>query len=136
MPGALYTREILRLATSLKGARLAAPDKSVLKTSRICGSTVTIDIKISHGRVSAFGAEVKACALGQASTAIVERRVKGQSGADITAAKRALIRLLAGEQVAFAEPWQDLKVFEAAQAYKARHSAIVLPFIALEEALT
>jgi NifU-like protein involved in Fe-S cluster formation len=130
----LYTKEIIRLAASLNAERLTGADLSIYKKSRICGSAVTIDLSIKDGVVTGFGAEVKACALGQATTAIVEANIIGQRLDDIPHVKAQLENLLAGEAVTFPSPWEKLSVFERAEKYKARHSAILLPFLALEEA--
>ncbi|MEE8296053.1 MAG: iron-sulfur cluster assembly scaffold protein [Sphingomonadales bacterium] len=130
----LYTREILRLALGLEGSRLDKPDVSVTKHSRVCGSTITIDVNLKAGRVSNFGAEVKACALGQASTAIVEKQVFGKTWADLNPVYQELQNLLAGKTEDFPAEWKELEVFVSAQQHKARHSAILLPFKALEEA--
>lgn len=131
----LYTREILRLASGLEGERLIVPDVSVTKKSRICGSTITIDVNLKTGRISEFGAKVKACALGQASVAIVEKHVFGANWTDLEPVYLELQNLLAGETVIFPAEWKELEVFASAQSHKARHSAILLPFKALEEAL-
>jgi len=131
----LYTRDIIRLATGLNAIRLSKPDASAFKKSRICGSSITVDIQVKAGRVTAFGAEVKACALGQASTAIVEQHIAGSNLEDIMALKALLSDLLQGKGVSFPPPWEALGIFEKAQPHKARHSAILLPFEALEEAL-
>ncbi len=130
----LYTREILRLAAGLTGERLENPDVSVTKKSRICGSTITVDLKLKAGRISEFGTEVKACALGQASTAIVEQNACGKTWADMEPVYLDLQDLLAGGAPAFPEPWQAFELFKSAQNHKARHSAILLPLKALEEA--
>ncbi len=131
----LYTREILRLAASLEGERLTDPDISITKSSRVCGSTLTIDLELKDKQVVAFGAEVKACALGQASTAIAEKHIVGKTWTEIEPIYQDLQKLLAGEAIRFKGEWGDLNVFQAAQNHKARHSAILLVFKALEEGL-
>ncbi len=131
----LYTKEILRLAMALKATRLDRPDISVTKHSRICGSTITVDVNLKAGRITEFGAEVKACALGQAATAIVEGKVVGKNWAELEPTQKALENLLAGKVGTFPVDWKPLEVFVSAQDHKARHSAILLPFKALEEAL-
>lgn len=130
----LYTREILKLAGGLKGERLENPDISITKHSRICGSTITIDVNLKAGKISEFGAAVKACALGQASAAIVEQHAFGKTWADLEPVYLELQNLLAGGEPIFPEDWQALSVFASALEHKARHSAILLPFKALEEA--
>jgi len=64
----IYTARMLELAADIpRLGRLAAPDASATAHSRLCGSTVTVDLRVSEGRVSDFAHDVQACALGQAS---------------------------------------------------------------------
>ena len=85
----LYSARILALAADIPlTERLAVPDATVRKRSPLCGSTVTVDIRMQDGRIAAFGQEVRACALGQASAALFARHVIGMSGTDIPAPAR------------------------------------------------
>ena len=131
----LYTQEILKLAAGLKAEPLPNPDITITKHSRICGSTITINLNVKDGQVVAFGATVKACALGQAATAIVEKNIRGKRWEDLELVYLALQNLLEGNDVTFPKEWKDLEVFSKATQHKARHSAILLPFKALEAAL-
>src|SRR3546814_21064337 len=99
MAEALYNTRILRLAASIPhAARLPNPQASVAKRSPVCGSRVTVDVDLdSAGRISALGQEVRACALGQASAALMGASAIGRSGAEIAAARDALRAYLAGE---------------------------------------
>lgn len=132
---ALYSRDILRLAASIPHlARLVAAQASVEKSSPVCGSRVVVDIAADEqGRVAALGQEVKACALGQASAALMGTHVVGRTPAEIAAARDALADYLAGRRGDPGE-WPGLEVFAAARAVTARHPSILLAFEAAAEA--
>ena len=131
----LYTRDILRLAASIPYlGRLADPLASVEKHSPICGSRVVVDLVIDEaGRVAALGQEVRACALGQASAALMGAHAIGRAPDEIAEARDALAGFLAGARE---DPggWPGLAVFREARAYPARHAAILLAFDAAAEA--
>jgi NifU-like protein involved in Fe-S cluster formation len=135
MPAALYTRDILRLAASIPHQRrLAAPQASVEKSSPVCGSRVVVDLVTdAEGRVVELGQEVRACALGQASAALMGAHALGRTAEELAAARDALAGYLAGTRE---DPgrWPGLAVFAAARPYRARHAAILLPFAAAAEA--
>jgi NifU-like protein involved in Fe-S cluster formation len=135
VPSALYNREILRLAAAIPHlGRLAAPDASAEKSSPVCGSRVAIDIALDgEGRVAALGQEVKACALGQASAALLGAGAIGATPAALASARDSLAAYLRGES---GDPgaWPGLAIFEAARPFPARHASILLPFDAAAEA--
>jgi NifU-like protein involved in Fe-S cluster formation len=131
----LYTTRILRLAASIPHhARLEAPQASVRKVSPICGSRVTVDLDMADGRVSRFGQEVRACALGQAAAAIVGGQVIGRTPGELAAARDALKAFLKGSAAAPAGVWADLALFEPAIPHRSRHGSIVLALEAATEA--
>lgn len=131
----LYNKDILRLATSIPlTERLAAPDITVVRTSRICGSRVTADFSFEGGAVSAYGQEVKACALGQASCSIFGRNIIGQTRESLAPVADAMRMMLAGEGPAPGGDWADLAIFLPAHEHKSRHGSIMLPFEAALEA--
>ncbi|HEY9552622.1 MAG TPA: iron-sulfur cluster assembly scaffold protein [Allosphingosinicella sp.] len=135
MPTALYNRDILRLAASIPHlGRLERAQASAEKRSPVCGSWVAVDVALDdEGRVAALGQEVKACALGQASAALMGAGVLGREPAELVEARDALSQYLAGARD---EPgdWPGLEVFSEARAYKARHPSILLAFEAVAEA--
>jgi NifU-like protein involved in Fe-S cluster formation len=136
MPSALYSRDILRLASAIPClGRLEAPQGSAERTSKLCGSRVAVDVVLDgEGRIAALGQEVKACALGQASAALMASDVVGRTDQDLADARNALAAFLRGEAD---EPgdWPGLGVFAAARAFPARHDAILLPFEAAAAAV-
>jgi NifU-like protein involved in Fe-S cluster formation len=131
----LYNTQILRLAASIPHQeRLAEPQASVVKVSPICGSRVTADVRLDEeGRVAAFGQEVRACALGQASAAILGAGVLGRTADELRDARDALTALLHDDADAPAD-WPDLAIFAPARPHKARHPSIMLAFEAAAEA--
>ena len=136
VPSNLYTRHILRLAASIPHlGRLEAPHGSAERTSKVCGSRVVVDVALDgEGRIAALGLNVKACALGQASAALMGAEAIGRSEAELASTRDALARYLHGERE---DPgaWPGLAVFAAAQTYAARHAAILLPFEAAAAAV-
>jgi NifU-like protein involved in Fe-S cluster formation len=136
MAEALYNTRILRLAASIPHhERLAAPQATSQKVSPICGSRVIADVVLDDdGHVAAFGQEVRACALGQASAAILGTHVVGMSASDLRASHTALAAFLRGESATPPAGFPDLEVFAPAQAYKARHPSILLAFDAAASA--
>ncbi|MGI4880374.1 MAG: iron-sulfur cluster assembly scaffold protein [Janthinobacterium lividum] len=131
----LYNTQILRLAASIPHAqRLDAPQASVVRVSTVCGSRVTVDLDVdAGGRVARFGQEVRACALGQASAALLGNHVAGRSVAELAAARDALAAYLSGD-AATPGDWPGLELFAPARPHKARHNSILLAFQAAAEA--
>lgn len=135
MSEALYNTEILRLATSIPHQeRLPAPQASVRKVSPICGSRVIVDLDMADGRVARFGQQVNACALGQASAALLGGQVVGRTAAELACARDALRAFLKEGGPVPGHPWSALEIFRPAIGYRARHAAILLPFEAAAEA--
>lgn len=134
MSAPLYNAEILRLAASIPYAeRLPAPMASSEKRSPVCGSRVTVDVNVGgDGRVAEVGLLVRACALGQASSALLAANVVGRTPAELAMARDALAGWLAGTGERPA--WPGLALFEPALPHSARHPSIRLAFEAAAEA--
>ncbi len=136
MNAPLYNMEILRLAASVADRpRLSAPDATVERRSATCGSRVTVDISLdTNGRVAGFGQEVRACALGQASAALLGQHILGREANEIVSAASALREFLSSESD---DPgaWPGLGVFAPARPHSARHASILLAFDAAAEAV-
>ncbi len=134
MSATLYNTTILRLAAAIPLAgRLDAPQASVTRVSPVCGSKVTADVDIADGRVARFAHDVRACALGQASAALLGSHVVGRTPAEIAAARDALAAYLKGE-AEVPDSWPGLDVFDLARPHKARHGSILLAFQAAADA--
>lgn len=135
MSAALYNAEILRLAAGIPyQERLAAADASVEKRSPVCGSRVVVDVRSDDtGRIEALGLKVNACALGQASAALMARHAIGKAPGELEAARAALADFLAGGR---SDPgdWPGLEILAPAVPHSARHPSIRLAFEAVAEA--
>jgi len=132
----IYNRRILELAANIPHlGRLSDPDASATARSRLCGSTVTVDLKLDGNVVTAFAHDVKACALGQASSAIMGRHVIGSTAGELRQVREAAARLLKAGGESPRGKWEDLEVLEPLREYKARHASILLTFDAVVDAL-
>lgn len=135
MSGALYTRDILRLAlAAAQQPRLADPHASVERRARPCGSRITLDVALApDGRVAAVGLAINACALGQAAAGLLAANAPGRSVDDLAAAAVAVEGWLAGDTPALPD-WPGMEHLAPALAHPARHGAILLPFAAAAQA--
>ena len=131
----LYSQRILALAADIPHrTRLEAPQGTARKRSPLCGSTVTVDLCLEDGRVSAFGQDVKACALGQAAAAVVGANIIGRSRAESARARDQLSEMLTAGGPAPDAPFDGLSVLMAAREYRNRHASILLTLDAALEA--
>ncbi len=131
----LYSGRILDLAANIPHAgRLAAPTGTARKRSPLCGSTVTVDLVMAGGRVTEFAQEVRACALGQASAAILGAVILGRSRAELEAARTALRAMLQDSAPAPEAPFAGYEVLTPARDYRNRHASILLAIEAACEA--
>jgi len=132
----LYSGKILALAADIPHAeRLGTAQASVKKRSPLCGSMVTVDLDLKDGMISAFGQDVKACALGQASASVVGGAILGTTPEQLLSARDQLRALLNGNGVVPDSPFQGFEVFLPASAYKNRHASILLSIEAACEAI-
>ncbi|WP_315763055.1 iron-sulfur cluster assembly scaffold protein [Sphingomonas sp. Y38-1Y] len=134
MSATLYNQQILRLAASVPfDTRLPEPHGSSEKRSPVCGSRVTVDVRLDDaGQVAEIGMRVRACALGQAAAALMAEHAVGKSAADLAEARDALTAWLAGSGPVPA--WPGLDLFEPALPHSARHPSVRLAFEAATEA--
>lgn len=132
----LYSGRILALAADIPHhARLEGPQASVKKRSPLCGSTVTVDVNVQDGRITAFGQDVKACALGQAAAAVTGSAIIGCTLNDVETARDALRAMLKSGGPVPAAPFDGFEVLEPARDYKNRHASILLSIEATFEAM-
>jgi NifU-like protein involved in Fe-S cluster formation len=132
----LYSGRILELAADIPHAgRLDAPDASVRKRSPQCGSTVSVDLCVTDGRVTAFAQDVRACALGQASAAILGAHVVGQDRATLAALRDAVKSMLTADGPVPAAPFDGYEVLLPAREFRNRHASILLSLEATVEAM-
>jgi NifU-like protein involved in Fe-S cluster formation len=128
----IYNQKILAFAADIpRTERLAHPDGTAVAISKLCGSKVTVDIKLDGDKVSDFGHEVKACALGQASSSIMARHVVGSSVAELRALRDQMYKMLKEGGAAPTGKWADLAALEPVRDFKARHASTLLTFDAV-----
>ncbi len=132
----LYAGRILELAADIPLAeRLEASDATVKKRSPLCGSTVTVDVALSDGRIARFGQEVKACALGQAAASVLGAVAIGRTLDEIETARDQLRAMLKDGGPVPQSPFDDFAVLEPARDFKNRHASIMLALEATAEAM-
>jgi NifU-like protein involved in Fe-S cluster formation len=136
----LYSQRILALAAEIPHTeRLAQPQVSARKRSPLCGSTMTVDLVLEGGQISAFGQDVKACALGQAAASILGGNVIGRTREEIATARDQLSAMLRSGGPVPDAPFDGYEVLLPARDYKNRHASIMLALdatlIAMDEAL-
>lgn len=133
----LYSERILEIAGNQPiPGRLADPDATARKVSRICGSTIEVDIKLRDGVIVGYGHEISACALGQTSAAIVATHIVGTPAEEFRAVRQQMTDMLKADGAPpTGEKWADLRYLEPVRAYRPRHTSTLLVFDAVAEAL-
>jgi len=133
----VYNRKILELAGTIpRLGRLPVPDASATAHSKLCGSTVTVDLKMEGDKVTDFAHEVKACALGQASSSIMARNVIGATAEELRKLREDVRKMLKENGTPPADgKWSDIAVLEPVRDYKARHASTMLTFDAVVDAI-
>jgi NifU-like protein involved in Fe-S cluster formation len=131
----LYSSRILALAANMpRAGRLAAPQASAEKVAKLCGSRIIVDLVLTDGLVSDFAQEVQACALGQASAAILGANIIGATADEIRQARDGLRAMLKEAGSAPEGRFADLGVLAPVRDYPARHASTLLAFEAALEA--
>jgi NifU-like protein involved in Fe-S cluster formation len=132
----LYHPRILELAADMQHVgRLANPDGASTKVSRVCGSVVTVELKLADGKVSEIAVHPKACALGQAATAILAMHAIGATPKEIVEARDGLRAMLKDSAAPPTGRFWELRHLEGVRAYPPRHASTMLAFDAAVEAL-
>jgi NifU-like protein involved in Fe-S cluster formation len=132
----VYNSRILDLAGNIpRLGRLPSPDATATAISKLCGSTVTVDVKMDGAKVSDFAHDVKACALGQASSSIMARHVVGASAPELRELRETVRKMLKENGPPPAGKWADIAVLEPVRDYKARHASTMLTFDAVVNAV-
>ena len=132
----IYNAKILGFAGNIaRIGRLDHPDASATAHSKLCGSTVTVDLAMQDGVVTDFAHDVKACALGQASSSIMAQCVVGASSEELRAVRETMRRMLKENGAPPKGRFEDLKYLEPVRDYKARHASTMLTFVAVVDAI-
>jgi NifU-like protein involved in Fe-S cluster formation len=132
----VYNKRILELAANIPLLeRLPAPDATAKAHSRLCGSTVTVDVTMDGDVVTGFGHDVKACALGQASSSIMARHVVGSTAEELRVVREQARAILKENGSPPQGKWADIALLEPVRDYKARHASTMLTFDAVVDAI-
>jgi len=132
----VYNKRIIELAGNIpRIGRLSDPDASATAHSRLCGSTVTVELKMSGDEVTDFAHDVKACTLGQASSSIMARNVIGAKSEELRDLRETVRRMLKENGAPPGGRWADIAVLEPVRDYKARHASTLLTFDAVVDAI-
>ena len=132
----IYNARILEFAANIpRLGRLEQPDASATAHSKLCGSTVTVHLKMEGDVVSDFSHEVRACALGQASSSILARNIVGADAATLRALRDTMVRMLKENGAPPEGRFGDLRFLEPVRDYKARHASTLLTFDAVVDAI-
>ena len=132
----LYSQKILEIAANQPiPGRVAGADATARRVSRVCGSSIEVDVSVRHGRISAYGHAISACALGQTSTDIVAARIVGTPTEEMRALRDAMAAMLQANGSPPAGRWADLAYLEPVRDYPPRHASTLLVFDAVVDAL-
>jgi NifU-like protein involved in Fe-S cluster formation len=133
----VYNKKILSLAAEIPHlGRLDAPDATAIAHSKLCGSKVTVDVKMKDGVVSDFAHDVKACALGQASSSIMARNVVGSNAGELRQLRDTMHRMLKENGAPPQGRWAECEALLPVRDYKARHASTLLTFDAVVDAVS
>ncbi len=132
----IYNSRILEFAGNIeRTGKLADADASAEKHSKLCGSRVKVYVKMADGLVSDFSHEVKACALGQASSSIMARHVIGATPAEIRQARIDMLAMLKDGGEGPSGRFEDMRFLKPVKDYKARYASTMLTFEAVVDCL-
>lgn len=132
----IYSNKILELAANIpRQGRLATPDATARAHSKLCGSTIIVDLAMRDGRVVDFAHDVKACALGQAAASIMARHVIGATAPELRTLRDEVRAMLKENGPPPKGKWAEIGVLEPVRDYKARHTSTLLTFEATVDAV-
>jgi NifU-like protein involved in Fe-S cluster formation len=132
----IYNRRVLELAADIpRQGRLEKPDATAKAHSKLCGSTVTVDLSLRDGKVSDFAHDVRACALGQASSSLMARHVIGATPEELKGLRDTMVAMLKAGGPPPQGKWAEFAVLEPVRDYKPRHASTLLTFDAVVDAL-
>jgi NifU-like protein involved in Fe-S cluster formation len=132
----IYNKRIIELAGNIpRLGRLSEPDASATAHSKLCGSTVKVDLKMDGSVVTDFAHDVKACALGQASSSIMASHVVGSNAAELRDLRETVRKMLKENGAPPQGKWADIALLEPVRDYKARHASTLLTFDAVVDAI-
>ncbi len=128
----LYSERIMALAAAIPPAgHLAAPDATASAHSKLCGSTISVELAMKGDRVADYAQTVRACLLGQTSAAIMARNIVGSTEAELREVAETMRRMLKEGGPPPTGRWADLAALEPVREVKGRHASTLLAFEAV-----
>ncbi|EJF87279.1 iron-sulfur cluster assembly scaffold protein [Bartonella rattimassiliensis] len=125
----IYNDKILEYAAHIsKIGRLNNPDARSSKHSHLCGSTITVDLKVKNNIITDFAHEIYACVLGQASASLLASHIIGQTTQDFKMLRDVIYQMLTQDGPSPQAPFEDFSCLQPIKDYKVRHAATLLPF--------
>jgi NifU-like protein involved in Fe-S cluster formation len=132
----IYSSRILEVAGNIpRTKRLESPAATATAHSKLCGSTISVDLEMENGKITGFGQDVKACLLGQASASIVASHVIGATGEEMKEIGETMRKMLKQNGPPPTGKWKDLEILQPVRDFKARHASTLLIFDAIEDAI-
>jgi NifU-like protein involved in Fe-S cluster formation len=132
----IYNKRIIELAGNIpRLGRLSDADATATAHSKLCGSTVKVDLKMEGDTVTDFAHDVKACALGQASSSIMASHVVGSTASELRELRETVRKMLKENGLPPEGKWEEIKFLEPVRDYKARHASTLLTFDAVVDAI-
>ena len=132
----IYNSRILEFAGNIpRIGTLPDADAEAGAHSKLCGSRVKVYLKLDGDRVSDFAHEVKACALGQASSSVMARHVIGATVSEIRQAREDMLAMLKADGEGPGGRFEDMRFLKPVKDYKARHASTMLTFDAVVDAI-
>lgn len=132
----IYSDRIMALAANIgRIGRLAAPDGTAEKHSKLCGSHIVVDVAVENGVVTDYAHEVRACLLGQATAAVMAEHIVGSTDTELRALRETMLAMLKTNGPVPAGRWADLAYLEPIKDFRLRHTSTMLVFDAVVEAL-
>ena len=132
----VYNTKILELAGNIpRSDRLATPTATASAQSKLCGSTISVDVVVEDGKITNFGQTVKACLLGQAAASVVGREIVGSTTAEFHEVANTMRDMLKTGGPPPLGKWRDLALLAPVRDYRSRHASTLLVFDAVEKAL-
>lgn len=132
----LYNKRILKLAASIsRVGRLAAPDASATAHSRLCGSRITVDLKLKDDVITDYAQELRTCIIGEAVASVVAQVIVGLTVDEVDEGAEIMRAVLQDKTFPPPGPWAELEPFLPVADFRSRHSSALLPFEALQQAI-
>ncbi len=132
----IYSEKVLELSANMpRVGRLASPDATASAHSKLCGSRITIDLKMEGDLVTDYAQDVRACLLGQTSAAVMGAQIVGSTSRELREIGAQMRRMLKENGPPPEGRWSDLAILEMVRDYKARHASTLLVFDAVEDAI-